>query len=350
MEARIEQLMLQLAQSQLTSNAHWLADAQKANATNEVLDSCDEMIITFKKENVTNFLASVGACCRKFNGDAEKIAKVLEYAKLRVEHNVLVEVTTFETFEQFETMLTARYLQTKTHTHLMLQLLMSRQGNAEKTKDYANKFEAVKEEHLRALKSYYARKGFEFSVSRIDEAEMTATWAFITGLRDDVRKYIQSMPKKFSEAVSMALDGEQANELRKKANRNSAATEPAERKRFVSRAYMGNSRQHSQPRGGYRGYNRGYQGANSYYNRATGQSTANTGNQQQDNKSIAIQRNGGGPDVAGFSNNYNTPRGNGRPQINRGCFVCGDRRHKAVDCTQQACVTAVGQPYKAVRE
>lgn len=360
MEEQMADLLVKLAQSQLRSeeeaqrraaadaaNAQRMADAEATNANSKVLNSCVKLIIPFKKENVPNFLKAVEACCREFNDHPERIAKVLEYAKLRVDNDVLITETTFETFEDFKRLITARYLKTQSHTQLMSQLVMARQGRAEKTKVFADRVEALKEEYCRALKTDYVGKGKVFSVDRIDEAERTATGCFMTGLNDDVRKHIRGDPDIFSDAVAMALAGEQANELNKKAD---IALEQSKPYAPTTNAYRGNARQNPQQRGGYRGnargYNRGYQGANSYYNRASNyQQSAAASGQQQDGKVVAVQNNGGGPDVAGSSNNYNRPRGAAAPQMNKGCFECGDLRHKAVDCTRRAARVATVEQF-----
>lgn len=337
----LNQMFAQLTAVQQTQAqaADRAATAALASASNSVDNACKNLIVPFKKDNVTNFLASVESVCNKYGDDEARVVQVLNYAKLRVDSDPIIEKTNFATFAAFKSTLTQKFLQTKSHTQLMAQLLLTTQGADEKTKAYADKMEALKCDYIKALGTEY-----DISVDRMAEAERTATRSFMTGLRDDILKYIKSEPTDFSSAVARAMEGEQANDLKKRATQIITASEAAVKKPANFTSFRGNPRQNYQMRGGYnRGYNRGayrgYQGGN--YNRSggyQGQSGAlANNNQQQDDKQ---QRNGGGPDGVG-SNNTNTnantrPRGNGNFQGNRGgCFVCGDVRHRAADCRQR---------------
>lgn len=342
------------ALARLAESTQQLAEARIASSTNAVLTSCKNKIIPFKLGNVQNFLSSVKSTCEEFAESPENIVRVLDYAKLRVDHDTTISSTTFATFQEFSVLFTKRFMPITCHMSLMTQLLTSCQGKNESTKAYTDKMELVKENYIKALDSSYRSENQELSELRRGEAEKTATEAFMRGLRDDIRKYILEKPTSFTAAVALALHGEQSNEMKRKSELSSSVADSADKKPTTYQNFRGNSRQGYQQRGGFnrganRGFARGYQGGNSNYNRSYYQgqnNTSATGNQQRDEKSVI----GGGPVQAG-SNNINAgpsnfrPRGNG--QASRGaCYVCGDYGHRAAECSQRvARVAAVEQSY-----
>ena len=75
-------------------------DMKKLNAIQLSKNICKTTIIPLKKNNVRNFLTSVNAAI-KACGIAH-LADVLEYAKTRVDNDVVVSATEFETFKDPE--------------------------------------------------------------------------------------------------------------------------------------------------------------------------------------------------------------------------------------------------------
>lgn len=349
-QARMEDQMAQMAlmvqqlaaaSLQNTENTRRMIASREANENVGVTNLCKNTIIQFKRENVTNFLNSVEAACQAYEGQVERIVAVLKYAKLRIEGDPLIEATDFGTFEDFKVMITKRFLQSDSYMQLHSKLTHSPQAAGEKTKMYADRLELTQRDYVRALKSHYISINQELTVSRVQEAENTTTKAFMIGLRDEIRKYIiGGTPATFAEAVQMALEGEQANEL-KKASMTTPIADTTEKKPGPYQSYRGNYRQIFQQRGASnqrftRGYNRGYQGGNTSYNRGGGygqgqNGPAPSGNQQQDEKRSGVEQ------VAPTQNTNNNanyrPRGNGAQYSNRGgCYTCGDTRHRAADC------------------
>ena len=186
-------------------------ELKKLNAIQLSNNICKTTIIPFKKNNVRNFLTSVNAAI-KACGEA-RLADVLEYAKTRVDNDVVVLATEFETFRDFEQTVLRQFKPTQDDMQIAHLIAFLQQSQNESVTDYGKKALDLKQKYVDALYVKYSANNKNLSLTRIKEAEDLVKRHFINGLKGFIKTNMRSEPSSLIEAVSMAEAAEGCKSL-----------------------------------------------------------------------------------------------------------------------------------------
>lgn len=294
-----------------------------------VLSICKNSIIHFKKDNIRNFLDSVKVAYAEV-ASADSKAKVIAYAKTRVDNDVIISQTEYATFDDFEKALIARFKPAEDTLQVNQQIMLMRQGEKESVKEYGEKALKLKEKFEAALFNEYASSNRVLDNQRVLEAEEALKRYFIIGLQPKVREYIRSDPKDFPTALSQAAMAEANCKLLTMTVEEDKKKEEKKPNQFRG-GYRGNN---SGQRGSFRGRGGNFQRGGYYYNNyrgggqnGNGRGNGTEGTGQNSNGERGASNQGGGT-VKKDDQNQTGFYGK--------CYVCGDPRHKAFECRKRA--------------
>lgn len=190
------------AMQQIAEALRLLTANQISSESGKTLAICRQTVIDFKKENVRNFLNSVGSAYEAVQGEDQKL-RVLDYAKTRVGSDILISNKIFESLDDFEQDVLRQFRPAQDHLQLNQEIMLLRQGEDDIHK-YGKKATDLQAKYTEALYASYRAKNLHLDVGRIMEAEALITRQFVIGLKRNTREFIRTEPENLAMAISLA--------------------------------------------------------------------------------------------------------------------------------------------------
>lgn len=225
-EASLEHLVRQIAL------LHLKKDTPKRQSKGEVLKKATNIIISFDKNNLENFISSVKMALDIIDDldDKNLVSAVLELAKLRVKNSKKIETTTYRTIEDFRKDLLQAFKPQRTVTEVESLISRLEQGNTETVDQYAKRAYELKTEYEHASGAERAARGFSLDQIRLEEMEKKVADAFTYGLLTRIVSLVKRDCDTLSDAVSAAHTAESQCNLRYR-NRQLSSKDPSEPKK-----------------------------------------------------------------------------------------------------------------------
>lgn len=290
-----------------------MVDVQQQSSTRSVTNVCRNTIITFKKENVRNFLHSVEQAYKEYDGVEDLQLKVLEYAQSRVDTNVEISQKTYESFESFKKDMLNQFKPKEDILQLNQKILMLQQTHDETVEAFGNRTVILKDKYEDALYAHYELRGKKLDELRLSESEDLLTRHFVLGLKKYVRDFVRGEPENLSKAISAASTAEASAGL---ARTISTYHDQKPKNAKQNDAKTSNFKN----RGGFHGAARG--GFNKSYNN---QKYSNNGRSNYEAQKPQQASNAGKAGPSGEQREQREPR-------KQGCWTCGDLNHKQAEC------------------
>lgn len=178
-----------------------------------VTDICEELIPSFRRDNLDQFIGQVATALKKFEGQPENEKKVLNFAKIKVHHFEISEKF-YGSLEEFASDLKKYCDDSEVLSQIKRKIASLSPYPDEKMFHYGLRAMALKEEYTNNYCLYF--ETMSVPEKRLEEVEEFVIKKFTLGLNPFIRMFVEKKEtKKLDEAIESAIKAEElSRELR----------------------------------------------------------------------------------------------------------------------------------------